>query len=388
MRANDTYNVLFIVSGPAAPGTTINDNPFYYLSNKLKGHVIGQTWNYKTQKEADDYINSISPSFEKFKYHAFITPSNKGVLKHLALFKNYFQIGRKILKNEKIDLIMSYGFFTPGITASILSKLFNIPLLVEVPGVSEKAIEYSDSSFKAIAKFLLKFSMIITLSRARSVWLLFKNQLNEKQLAGKKVFISHEFAPVSMFNPHHVSEKIISFLGFPWKLKGVDILIEAFKLVLNKHPDAKLRIAGYCPDKTPYFKQIKGFEDNITLHEAMSREESVKFIEATKIFVLPSRTEAMGRVILEAMSAQKVVIGSNVDGIPHYIKDKENGLLFQSENVDDLAKKIITLLDDNNQYEFLSKNAREYVYQNLKEADFAQNFYNMVVETINNNSKV
>ena len=120
----------------------------------------------------------------------------------------------------------------------------------------------------------------------------------------------------------------------------------------------------------------------------MSREESVKFIEATKIFVLPSRTEAMGRVILEAMSAQKVVIGSNVDGIPHYIKDKENGLLFQSENVDDLAKKIITLLDDNNQYEFLSKNAREYVYQNLKEADFAQNFYNMVVETINNNSKV
>ena len=73
------------------------------------------------------------------------------------------------------------------------------------------------------------------------------------------------------------------------------------------------------------------------------------------LFVLPSRTEAMGRVLLEAMACKKPIIASNVGGIPEIIKDGYNGLLFESENVDDLAEKIRLVLS-NKKYPTMLRN--------------------------------
>jgi len=61
---------------------------------------------------------------------------------------------------------------------------------------------------------------------------------------------------------------------------------------------------------------------------------------ACRCFVLPSREEGMGRVLLEAMASAKPVIGANVGGIPALIEDGKNGYLFESEDVDELAKKL------------------------------------------------
>ncbi len=64
------------------------------------------------------------------------------------------------------------------------------------------------------------------------------------------------------------------------------------------------------------------------------------------IFVLASRSEAMGRVLLEAMGAKKPIIASRTSGIPHYVRDGRNGLLFESENSADLTEKIVRLVQD------------------------------------------
>ena len=52
----------------------------------------------------------------------------------------------------------------------------------------------------------------------------------------------------------------------------------------------------------------------------------------------------MGRVLLEAMAAQKPIIVSAVGGTPFYVSDQENGLLFRSEDPADLAEKLVRLL--------------------------------------------
>ena len=99
---------------------------------------------------------------------------------------------------------------------------------------------------------------------------------------------------------------------------------------------------------------------------------------ACSLFVLPSRTEAMGRVLIEAMACKKPIVASNVDGIPTIVKNDFNGLLFESENVDDLAEKIDRLLGNKDLAKKLAENGYIYAQTQLSEQKYVENFRDMV----------
>ena len=103
---------------------------------------------------------------------------------------------------------------------------------------------------------------------------------------------------------------------------------------------------------------------------------------ACSLYVLASRTEAMGRVLLEAMASEKPIIASNVDGVPTVIRDGYNGLLFVSESVDDLADKMRTVLSDKQRATTLARNGLEYVMSNLSEACYLNKYQEMVRQTL------
>lgn len=84
----------------------------------------------------------------------------------------------------------------------------------------------------------------------------------------------------------------------------------------------------------------------IEFMNAMHYDETMEFFKNCTLFVLPSRSEARGRVLLEAMACAKPVIGSRVGGIPEYIEDGVTGLLFENENRDDFAGKMKSLLEN------------------------------------------
>jgi glycosyltransferase involved in cell wall biosynthesis len=75
----------------------------------------------------------------------------------------------------------------------------------------------------------------------------------------------------------------------------------------------------------------------------------------------------MGRVLLEAMAARKPIIASAVGGVPHYIEDNDNGLLFRSEDVEELAEKLGTLLANPELQARLAKRGYEKVFSEYDE---------------------
>ena len=96
------------------------------------------------------------------------------------------------------------------------------------------------------------------------------------------------------------------------------------------------------------------------------------------MFVLPSRTEAMGRVLLEAMACQKPIVASNVDGIPSVVEHERNGLLFESENVGDLASQLRRVLLDRDLAGKLAQEGHRIVHEKLSEACYLKKFVSMV----------
>jgi glycosyltransferase involved in cell wall biosynthesis len=118
-------------------------------------------------------------------------------------------------------------------------------------------------------------------------------------------------------------------------------------------------------------------------HKPVPYEEMPEHIGSCGMFVLPSRSEAMGRVLIEAMAAGKPRIGSNIEGIPSVINDGIDGLLFQTENVDALAEKMDVLMSNPELRQKLGKAGELRAKQEFTKSKYFNNlinFYNEVLE--------
>jgi glycosyltransferase involved in cell wall biosynthesis len=123
------------------------------------------------------------------------------------------------------------------------------------------------------------------------------------------------------------------------------VLIRAFRAVAPAHPDWQLKILGWYPRPLASYLDLAE-HPQIFHHAAVHHRDMPAHIGHCAMLVLPSRSEAMGRVLLEAMAAAKPRIGSRVGGIPTVIEDGCDGMLFESENVDQLAGLLDALIRD------------------------------------------
>lgn len=139
--------------------------------------------------------------------------------------------------------------------------------------------------------------------------------------------------------------------------KGFDLLIEAWRIVAEQHPDWQLRIYG-SGDRSEYMRLKKKYELN-SLHLEGETTEITKYYCKSSIFVLSSRYEGFGMVITEAMACGVPVVSFACPCGPRdIIKDQEDGLLVQNGNVRQLAEKICYLIEHEEQRKQMGNQAR------------------------------
>ena len=96
------------------------------------------------------------------------------------------------------------------------------------------------------------------------------------------------------------------------------------------------------------------------------------YIATFEIFLFPSRNEGLGSILLDVMNNNVPIVASNVGGIPDIITDKQNGILFDITDIDNLEKIILDLYADRKKRELLVKNATQdigkYSVQNMTQS--------------------
>lgn len=140
---------------------------------------------------------------------------------------------------------------------------------------------------------------------------------------------------------------IITAVGHSVEVKGWDIAIKAFALLAKKVPNTKLLLVG--KHTSPEFHQklcalVKhnGLDDRVIF--SGSRNDIANILKASDMFLFPSRSEGVGAAIIEARASGLPCVATDAGGIPEVIKNNVNGFLFQRENTEELAEKILTLL--------------------------------------------
>ena len=152
---------------------------------------------------------------------------------------------------------------------------------------------------------------------------------------------------------------LIGMVGRLKKYKSVDHLLEAFIIVRQELPEAKLIIVGDGDDKPRLMSAARslGISDAVTFTGFVSEEEKVKYLNQMHVAVNTSAKEGWGLTVIEANACGTPTVSSNVEGLRDAVVEGETGLLYEYGNREKLAEKILLVLRDGHLRQQLSDNA-------------------------------
>jgi len=376
-------NVVFLGAGPARPSREKQQGRKYLLlSRTCSGHIITPVSPSEPRPIAD---------VGTFRYHTFpYYDAGSGLVRAAYSFLMIMKRALYLyyVKQERFDVVVSPNALFTGITALWIRALTRSRVIVEVNGNFSAAFDFGVTGSTGVMdriKARVSRRMIpFVIERSDMVKLLYPEQLRPLNIDERNVrsMVFADYVPVDAFlKSPKWDGRYVLLLGYPWFLKGVDILIKAFNKISPDFPDMRLKIVGWCPEGIEYYERLAGGNPKIELLKPVYYEEVVKLMAGCTLYVLASRTEAMGRVLIEAMASSKPVIASHVDGVPQVVQDGRNGLLFPVGNVDELADKMRRLLSDPEEAGRLGRNGLESVRQRFAEEVYAERYRRMIEET-------
>ncbi len=146
-------------------------------------------------------------------------------------------------------------------------------------------------------------------------------------------------------------------------IKGLDVLVEAFEHLASDFPDSELVIIGEGQERGK-LERLMTVEGVTRRAHLLGRiENAATYMSAFDLFVLPSRSEGLPYVILEAGAARLPVVATKVGGIPEVIEDMKTGLLVPSDNRPLLTEAMERLLSDGSLSQTLAHALKETVYR-------------------------
>ena len=151
------------------------------------------------------------------------------------------------------------------------------------------------------------------------------------------------------------------FVGVLERYKAFDLLPDAWRRVASEVPDATLHVVGsgtLAPLAAALVEELPG---RVEWSPVLTAEGVSAALDASTLLVLPSRSEGMGRVVIEAGCRARAVVGSRVGGIPDVVADGETGILVPPGDVDALAAALVRVLSDRELAERLGAEGRRRV---------------------------
>ena len=286
---------------------------------------------------------------------------------------------------KKIDTIVCQGPLTEGFIGTILKVLWRKELIVEIHGDwREGPFINKQRLFAPLLRRVTPYIASISFRSAdkiRSVAEYFLSELRSKY-PNKKYFVFPTYSDLNIFlNEKNIEfKKYILTVAVLSPIKNIEILIEAFVQIHIKFPEFRLMIVGSGPSLESLKHKAKSakLDRSVIFAGKMSQQEVKDVMKDCYVFVLPSLSEGLPRVLLEAMALSKPVIASRVGGIPEIVKDGVNGFLIEPKDEMVLIDRLVMLLENESLARKLGKEGRKFVESNFSNKKYVQNYIDMV----------
>lgn len=323
-----------------------------------KGHtVLLYTTTYSETNEFNDcegrlvYLEGVPVKFSNIQFRAM------GNIFSIGLIKDFL----KTIPSMDLVLIQSMYQFTSTLTA-LISKFYNIPYILRPHGTLDPALFFRRRSLiKKIYVFLFErwsFLWASAIQYSSKSEMLMTSGVIKKSAPG--IVISEgiaieDFAKESkkiafrQSYPQFKDKRILLFLGRIHQKKGIEIALQAFKIVSEKIDDLQMAIIG--PGESSYVNQLVKLtsqlelEDRVFFLGMVDDELKKSALMDSDIFILPSYGENFGIAVIEAIACGCPVILSNKVGVAENLRNHGVALVAECDVVQ-IASAVCTLCSD------------------------------------------
>jgi len=313
-------------------------------------------------------LSLLARNLDKNKYHPIVALPNRGpITKMLDKSSINFQIYkdsplsfifpslrlRQIIKERQIDLV--YINTSAAIWAAKPAKLLKVPVISHI---REDLMGANNSIIRA--KITSWSDRIILISN----WM-------KSFISSDKAVVIHNSIDPDDFKALHperirkefnVKGQLLVYVGTLEERKGIRYLIQAFPKIKTSFPFLKLLIVGDpLPGQAKYLVSLKKLTKDNNMRFLGRRSDAHDIMAAADIVIVPSLSEAFGRVIIEAMACGKPIIAAKVGGIPEIVEDGKTGILIAPRSLDTIAKETTLLLKNKEKMRSMGESGKKRV---------------------------
>ena len=296
-----------------------------------------------------------------------------------------FPLAFYLCLTKKIDVVVAQSPLVEGLIGSLLKIILRKELIVAIHGdwvegpfLSRK--RKCEALQRKIVPLLAKFSLK-SADKIRGVaeYLIAKAK---KISPNKKYFNFPTFTDLDIFleEKNYRFDPFILFVGYLQEVKGAKYLIDAFREVSDDFPEFKLVIIGDGSEKEALENKVSGIGlgNKVEFKGKLPLGETKEVMRRCYCLVLPSLSEGLPRVILEAMALAKPVIASNVGGIPDLVKNSRTGFTFSPGNSSELAERLKALLSDKDRAVDMGREGRALVEESFSNKKHNEAYIEMI----------
>ena len=276
---------------------------------------------------------------------------------------------------KKADMILLITSGMNSFMIAFLAKLYGKPIFTYFVG-DQRSIVRKGSKYKGIrlviAQLIANFHVflhkrIVSISKAS----FFISSDLERRL-GK--YNNNSFIVIASLvnendisidnSPHTDTDTRLLYVGRLSHEKGLDCLIQALPYLVKENNRLTLSICGDGPEtkRLRILVERLGMTDYVNFHGFVPWGEKLsKIYLDSDIFILPSLSEGVPKVLLEAMASGIPIIATNVGGIPDIINDLENGILVPPGNSEAIADAVKMIIKNNSLQKKLIRNGYDFI---------------------------
>lgn len=369
-----------------------------YITNSISGPGgLERVLSIKTRSLVEDLgyevhiltLNQVQPIklFYSFSDKIFIHNINSDG-NSLIYFINYFREVKKVIRKVNPDIISVCddgikGFFLPTFLNSKHIVIYERHASINL-NLNKNLL--NKNIFKRLKDFVICFIMQNRAKTFDAFIVLTKGNLKEWKSNNLRV-ISNPLSFFTHSSSSCTSKKVIA-VGSHSHNKGYDLLFLAWKKIIKSHPDWVLEVFG---KKDPLGKVVQlasdmDLEKSIFFYDPVLNIEE-KYLDSS-IFVLPSRSEGFGMVLIEAMSCGVPCVSFDCPhGPADIILNNKDGFLIENGDVDGFAEKVNLLIENKELRLQMGMNARINVKRflpNLILKQWKSLFEELLINKLNN----
>ena len=329
------------------------------------------------------------------------------ILNQWAIVQSLEKRLNDIILQHKPDILQAHSPALNGWAALKCAKKYNIPLVYECRAFWEDAaVDHGTASEGGLRYLLTKMLETYIFKQAEAITTIcegLRTDIISRGIASEKITVIANAVDVEQFTTSIVVDQtlktqlglqdkiVLGFIGSFYAYEGLSLLLEALPIMLQRQPTIRLLLVGGGPQDAILKQKVQdlGLKNEVIFTGRINHERVKDYYNQIDILVYPRLSMRLTELVtplkpLEAMAQGRLVVASDVGGHKELIEQGITGCLFEAGNKQDLANKVLNLIDAPEYWDDMRKAGRWFVEQQRNWPQSVSHYKNIYTRLIAN----